>query len=53
MNRRVWKRFVYIQELLQPVKNSRKSSCIYQKQNPKNSSRKKGKEKSEKEKKIF
>ena len=35
MNRRMWTRFIFIQEQLQPVKNSRKSSQIYQKQNPK------------------
>jgi len=37
----VWKRFIYTQEWLQLVKNSRKSSWIYLKQNPKHSSRKK------------
>ena len=37
----VWKRFIYTQEWLQLVKNSRERSRIYPKQNAKHSSRKK------------
>ena len=43
INRHVWKRFIYIQEWLQPLKSYKKSNQIYQKQNQKNHQKKGGK----------